>query len=154
VKAKPGDTRPDAIIEAILEELLLLDVDITAREVARRHPTLNAASSITRDATRRGIVIAYRQKQQDMRRWAERTQKKSSASLERTLADKDARIADLEAQIETLVASHLAMIRAAGESGGLRAWLRFFEDATTARDELISLGAVPPGDVIKLRERR
>jgi hypothetical protein len=153
VKSEVSVAQSDPLVKAILEELLLLDIDITAREVARRHPTLKAASSITRDVNRREAVIVYRQRQQEMRRWAERTQKNSSKSLERILADKDARIAELEAQVQILTGSHIAMVRALGESGGFRAWSRFFETSVVARDSLVLLGAVPSGDIVNLKAK-
>lgn len=154
MKPEVSAAQSDPLLKAILEELLALDIDITAREVARRHPTLKAASSITRDVSRREAVIVYRQRQQEMRRWAERTQKKSNKSLEGILADKDARIVELEAQVQILIGSHAAMIRAMGESGGFRAWSRFFETSVAARDSLVLLGAVPLGDVIKLQTKK
>jgi hypothetical protein len=53
----------DEIMLRILESLLERDVDFTARAVARLHPSLKAASSITRSESRRTLVAQYRHRQ-------------------------------------------------------------------------------------------
>ena len=63
------------------------------------------------------------------------------------VADKDIRIAKLEATVQLLTASHLAMLRAVGELGGFSKWARFYEQYSQARDKLIELGAVPAATV-------
>ena len=141
------------VFKAILEDLISIDQDITAREVARRHPTLSAASSITRNSTRRAILSKYQQRQKELRQWSARTQKTSAASIERTLADRDARIAELERQVEVLVASHVAMLRAVGEMGGFSQWARFFEMTAPVREMLAGMGALPVSEIVPLPER-
>ena len=142
----------DDEMKQILEDLIACDKDITAREVARRHPLLRAASSITRDPTRRALLISYQQRQKDLRQWSARTQKTSAASVERILADREARIAELEQHVELLVGSHVAMLRAVGELGGFSKWSRFFEKTSAARSTLATLGSLPSGEIIHMTD--
>src|SRR5690606_14518986 len=109
-----------------LDTLLDEDVTITFREVARRHPELTSASSITRDKSRRTLVDRYIERQQERRAWRDRTGKRSKANLARDLEARDRRIADLEAEIAALRASHVAMLRVVGEMGGFKRWCEFF----------------------------
>ncbi len=53
------------------------------------------------------------------------------------------RIAELEAQVALLTASHLAMIRAVGELGGFSKWAQFYESYRGSRGLLVQLGALP-----------
>lgn len=141
------------VVKEILEDLISIDQDITAREVARRHPSLKAASSITRDPARRAMLTEYQQRQKELRQWSARTQKTSAASVERILADRDALIAALERQLDVLVASHVAMLRAVGEMGGFNQWARFFEKTSCVRTMLTAMGAMPTGEIVQLPER-
>lgn len=131
----------------ILETLLANDEDITARAVARLHPSINAASSITRSESRSKLLAEYQQRQTEYRRWRSRVAKRSGADTAASLADKDIRIAELEATVQLLTASHLAMLRAVGELGGFSKWARFYEQYRDARDKLAELGAIPEAAV-------
>lgn len=46
------------------------------------------------------------------------------------------RIAELEATVQLLTASHLAILRAVGELGGFSKWAKFYEQYRDARDKL------------------
>jgi hypothetical protein len=143
---EPDETTPtsdDEQMRAILEALLADDEDITARAVARAHPTIKAASSITRSESRSRLLAQYQQRQADYRRWRVRVAKRSGADTAASLADKDIRIAELEATVQLLTASHLAMLRAVGELGGFSKWAKFYEYHRDARDKLAELGAIP-----------
>ncbi|WP_028223590.1 hypothetical protein [Paraburkholderia oxyphila] len=143
---EPDETTPssnDEQMRAILETLLADDEDITARAVARAHPTIKAASSITRSESRSQLLAQYQQRQADYRRWRVRVAKRSGADTAASLADKDIRIAELEATVQLLTASHLAMLRAVGELGGFSKWAKFYEYHRAARDKLVELGAIP-----------
>jgi len=131
----------------ILEALLADDRNITARAVARLHPSLKAASSFTRSASRRRLLAEYQQRQSEYRRWRSRAAKHSSADTARALASKDIQIAELEATVQLLTASHLAMLRAVGELGGFSKWAKFYEQYREAQDKLVALGAVPAATV-------
>jgi hypothetical protein len=151
--SEPNETTPpsdDDQMREILETLLADDEDITARAVARRHPSINAASSITRSEARSRLLSGYQQRQAEYRRWHGRVAKRSGADTAASLADKDIRIAELEATVQLLTASHLAMLRAVGELGGFSKWARFYEEYRDARDKLIDLGAVPTATVAQL----
>ncbi|QDQ82278.1 hypothetical protein [Paraburkholderia megapolitana] len=137
----------DDQMREILETLLANDEDITARAVARLHPSINAASSITRSESRSKLLAEYQRRQSEYRRWRGRVAKRSGADTAASLADKDIRIAELEATVQLLTASHLAMLRAVGELGGFSKWARFYEQYRDARDKLAELGAIPESTV-------
>lgn len=140
----------DEQMREILETLLADDEDITARAVARLHPSIKAASSITRSDSRSRLLAEYQQRQSEYRRWRGRVAKRSGADTAASLADKDIRIAELEATVQLLTASHLAMLRAVGELGGFSKWAKFYEQYREARDKLTELGAVPAATVSPL----
>jgi hypothetical protein len=151
---KPNDTAlvDDNEMRGILETLLANDEDITARAVARLHPSIKAASSITRSESRSRLLAEYQHRQTEYRRWRGRIAKRSGADTAASLADKDIRIAELEATVQLLTASHLAMLRAVGELGGFSKWAKFYEHHREARDKLIALGAIPTATVSPLAE--
>jgi hypothetical protein len=158
---EPNKIEPDSDeqMHEILETLLASDEDITARAVARLHPSINAASSITRSESRSKLLAGYQQRQAEYRRWRGRVARRSGADTAASLADKDIRIAELEATVQLLTASHLAMLRAVGELGGFSKWARFYEQYRDARDKLAKLGAIPeaavspmPAESLKRRE--
>jgi len=133
----------DVEMRKILEDLLARDENITARAVARLHPHINAASSITRSAERSRMLSEYQERQAAFRRWRGRSDKLSGAATASALVQRDIRIAELESQVELLTASHLAMIRAVGEIGGFSRWAQFYESYSTSRARLAQLGALP-----------
>ena len=124
----------DREMRRVLEDLLSRDEDITARAVARLHPRINAASSITRSAERSHMLAQYQERQAEYRRWRGRPGKLSGAAAASALADRDVRIAELESQVALLTASHVAMIRAVGELGGFSKWAQFYELYRGSRD--------------------
>ena len=140
----------DEQMREILETLLADDEDITARAVARLHPTIKAASSITRSESRSSLLAEYQQRQSAYRRWRGRIAKRSGADTATSLADKDIRIAELESTVQLLTASHLAMLRAVGELGGFSKWAKFYEHHREARDKLAELGAMPAAPVSEM----
>jgi hypothetical protein len=137
----------DAEMVRILQHMLESDETITARGVARRHPSVQHASSITRHENRSELLARYQAMQNERRAWLKRLPKHSQAETASQLANKDLRISELERQIEILRVSHLAMMRAVGEMGGVSKWLRYFEDCREAREELKRLGLLPTAEV-------
>lgn len=129
----------------ILEELLERNDNITARAVARLHPHIGHASTITRNSARSAILAEYQEKQSEIRKYLGRQTKRSKEAIAAELTSKDQRIAELEKQLDILRASHIAMIRAIGEMGGMGKWMKFFEHFKDVRDELTKLGAMPEG---------
>lgn len=145
---------PDPEMRQVLEDLLSRDEDITARAVARLHPRINAASSITRSKERSRLLAKYQERQAEFRRWRGRPSKLSGVAAASALADRDVRIAELESQVALLTASHVAMIRAVGELGGFSKWAQFYESYRGSRDQLAQLGALPEATVESLPPRR
>ena len=133
----------DSEMEVILQTMLELDEDITARGVIRLHPKLSAASSITRNPARSEMLVLYQKKQEEFRGWRKRLAKRSKDSSAMDLAEKDILIAELEHQVEILTASHVAMLRAVGELGGFAKWAKFFDDFQGVRNQLNKMGAMP-----------
>jgi len=123
----------------VLERLLADDADITARAVARLHPTLKAASSITRNSARSTLLAHFQSRQAEFRRWRSRTTKHSVAQSAEMLASKDLRIQELEATVQALTASHIALLRTVGELGGFTKWAKFYERYASVREKLKSL---------------
>lgn len=135
------------VMQSILEELLANNIDITAREVARRHPSINAASSITRIPERRKLLEDYQAQQKTFREWSARSNKSSPARLQEQLAKRDMKIKELEQKVMILTASHVAMIKAVGELGGFPKWAAFFEKYKAVRKQLETMGAMPKDNV-------
>jgi len=136
------DPGVDTEMRDVLDDLLARDEDITARAVARLHPRINAASSITRSPSRSQLLSEYQQRQAEFRRWSGRLKRMSRTLATEALTSRDARIAELEAQVALLTASHVAMICAVGELGGFSKWAKFFEHFKDTREHLIQLGAL------------
>jgi hypothetical protein len=103
-------------------------VTMTMRELDRLkcktslHPTIKAASSITRSESRRTLLSNYQDRQREYRRW---------------------RNVELEFHVALLTISHVAMLRAVGELGGFAMWAIFFDDFQQARNKLDQLRALP-----------
>lgn len=143
----------DPEMRRVLEDLLSRDEDITARAVARLHPQIKAASSITRSKERSRMLTQYQERQAEFRRWRGRPGKLSGDAAASALADRDLRIAELESQVALLTASHVAMIRAVGELGGFSKWAQFYESYRSSRDQLAQLGALPGAEVTPIPPR-
>lgn len=137
----------DATLIRILEELLERDENITARAVARLHPEIGHASTITRSSGRAELLAQYQAKQKEIRNHLGRQTKRSKEKVAAELTAKNLRIAELERQVDILRASHLAMIRAVGELGGMSKWMKFFENYGAVRSELNKLNAIPVADI-------
>jgi hypothetical protein len=149
-----SDCQKDPELLRVLEEMLELDEDITARAAARRHAVISHASSITRSTHRSEMVASFRVQQAERRGWSHRLQKRSREKAASELTARDARIKVLEGQVETLRVSHLAMIRAVGELGGMAKWRKLFEEHREIRESLRTVGALPEAGVAEIRSDR
>ena len=138
----------------VLEKLLEEDADITARAVIRLHPSLSNASAITRNEERQRLVAQYQERQGELRRWHGRVNKQSRDKTASELAKKDQWISELEAQVATLVDSHVAMIAAMGEVGGMAKLVKFYERYRDIRNRLQELDALPGTDDLPHEPRR
>ena len=133
----------DPKMREILDAMLANDEDITARAVTRLHPSIKAASSITRNEARSLLLAQYQERQTEYRRWRGRVGKQSGADTAAALEQKEYRIVELEQNTQFLIASHLAMLRAVGAMGGFSKWAQFYEQYRDVRDKLAELGAMP-----------
>lgn len=133
----------DQEMVAVLEQLLQENVTITAREVARRHPTLRAVSSITRNQVRVSLLSEYQKRQLEHRRAAARIGSVHASVAHEVIARHEIRLQELEKSVKILTASHVAMVRAVGATGGFRKWMEFYEHHRVIRDKLVELGAMP-----------
>jgi hypothetical protein len=138
-------------LQRVLDELLLEDVDITVREVARRHKAFKNASAFTRSKDRMALIQQVQQRQTDARNVRAGPVHKRSESLANRLDEQLRRVAELEAQVNALVASHAACIRAVMLHGGVQAVEKFWADYRHIGDVIKSLGAgLEPAMVIPL----
>jgi hypothetical protein len=144
----------DSELVRILESMLNADETISARAVARRHSSIKHASTITRHNGRSGLVAHYRARQREFRVWLNRLPKRSTAKIALQMAEKDVKIAELERQVEALRISHLALIRAVGELGGVSKWLKFFENFAEVKETLQELRAMPASEIRELQTMR
>jgi hypothetical protein len=127
--------------------MLETDESITARAVARNHPTIKHASSITRIPFRSDLLAQYQKRQKQFREWRHRMPKRSRDQIAAQLAQKDSRIAELERQVEVLRVSHLTMIRTVGELGGMSKLLKLYEGYREIRSELDRIAILARGEV-------
>jgi len=130
-------------VRRILEHLLEIDVTISAREVVRLHPKLANASAITRNPERQALLQQYKQRQIQFRKWTSRVNKKSPLYASAELAKRDNEIDLLKNQVAALTQSHVAMIHAVGEAGGMLALQRFYERHREIRAQLEKLKVLP-----------
>ena len=144
----------DPEMERILAEMLEADETITARAVARKHPAIKHASSVTRSQFRSELLARYLERQKERREWQQRAPRRSRDQLAAQLAQKDSRIAELERQVEALRVSHLAMIRTVGEMGGISKLLKLYEGYRELRSELDRLGVLPKAQVRSIGTER
>ncbi|MGJ7575697.1 hypothetical protein ACSFBX_34630 [Variovorax sp. RB2P76] len=129
----------------ILCALLASDVDITAREIARRHSSLKDASAFTRHKHRAELIGIYQQRQNDARSVRSGPSVQKAAGLAEQLDAKSAEIKELKQQVQNLVASHAACVRAVMQHGGMQALQKFWSDYQPIAQSLNATGAIPPG---------
>lgn len=151
---KPRLDERNAELATILDALLAEDVTITAREVARRHPTLRNASAFTRDVARM-ILIEQAQSRQVQLRTTLNPHALRASSLSDQLHEKGVRIDALENQVKTLITSHAACIRAVMAAGGMAALQRYWKEYKAIGEALRDLSAFPDSaEVVELRDKK
>jgi hypothetical protein len=144
-----SDNDPEMV--RILEEMLEADETITARAVARKHPAIKHASSVTRNSFRSDLLARFQSQQVQFRTWQARMPKRSRGQLATQLAQKDSRIAELEHRVEILRVHNLAMIRTVGELGGISKLLKLYDGHRDARNQLEGLGVLPQPELRQLK---
>lgn len=139
-------------LNAVLGQLLEEDVDITAREVARRHPTIKTVTAFTRNAERSKVILDAKQRQQAVRAVALDPHRKRAQSLSTQLERREAKLEELEKTCDALVTSHVACVRAVMRHGGMAALERFWHDYRAIGDELRSADAIPESAAVVVLE--
>lgn len=148
----PASSNPDdseGSLKGVLAEMLEEDVDITAREVARRHPTIKHASTVTRNASRRRLLEEYQKRQGELRAWLKRSKDRSQRALVEDLAKLDLENQELKRMIKVLQISHVAMVRVVASLGGMSKLLKFYEDYQNLRKELVRMDLLPEGQILQ-----
>lgn len=141
-------------LRRVLEELLAENLDITVREVSRRHSSLKNASAFTRNPARMALVEAAQLRQRDARNIKEGPVARKAASLADTVEARNAEIEQLQAQVRSLIASHAGCIAALWYTGGYGAMERFWKEYKAVGESVRELGAVPTrGEVVPLKPR-
>ena len=130
-------------LRAILDALLAEDVDVSVREVARRHPALRNASAFTRSPARMTLIEEARQRQDDARNVKSGPEVRRARTLSESLEARSRQVSELEHRVQQLVASHAACIRAVMLHGGMSALERFWADYRTIAEGVQTLGAMP-----------
>lgn len=142
-------------LSEVLDQLLEEDVDVTAREVARRHPTLKAVTAFTRNAARAQVIADAQRRQQEVRSVATTPHRKRAETLSEQLERRGEKVTELEGAVSALVASHVACVRAVMRHGGMPALERFWNDYKEIGEQVSSLGAIPePAPVINFEQSR
>ncbi|MCP3725436.1 hypothetical protein M3I53_20305 [Paraburkholderia sp. CNPSo 3272] len=149
---KPRADDDNTELAGVLDALLASDVDITVREVARRHPSLRNASAFTRDPDRMRLIQHSQARQQHLRTTlnphAER-----ALTLSEKLDVKSGHATELEAQVRALVTSHAACIQAVMVAGGMAALERFWKEYREVGEKLREVSAYPDAaDVVEFRK--
>lgn len=128
-------------LSSILTLLLTENVDITAREVARRHSTLKNPSAFTRNEARSALIAAAQVQQQGVRNIVASSPR--TDSLQDQVASYREDIQRLKSQLTHMVAAHAGLIRAVQLAGGGPALERFWHEYKAVGDTVHSLSAVP-----------
>jgi hypothetical protein len=127
----------------ILEDLLAQNLDITAREAARRHSLFSDASTITRHPDRRALLADYQKRQQEARRCVAQVVKSSKEDTANKLAGQQHIIDELTKKVEILTTGHLALFKAVGKLGGTAKLVKYYDEYREVRNSLVGLGALP-----------
>lgn len=135
--------KDNAELKLVLQSLLDEDIDITAREVARRHSTLKSASTITRQPNRRQLVESYQIQQNDMRSWQARLRKRSKGQTAELVSVREAKINELDQAVRVLITGHVSLIAAVAQVGGMGKLAKFYEQFRDVRAQLSNLNAIP-----------
>jgi hypothetical protein len=136
-------------LSSILKALLTENVEVTVREVARRHSCLKNPSAFTRNPVRSALIADAQVQQQSIREIV--TSSRGEDAPNDRAEQRRAEIERLESQVTHLVAAHAGLIRAVQLAGGMAALERFWRDYKAVGDAVQALSAVPPtGRVIQL----
>lgn len=133
----------DTQLIAILESLLAENINISAREVAKRHPEVASASTITRDPARRELLESYQLRQLELQKWQNRLAKGNKAEVATQMERQQSRIEQLERNEEILLRGHVSLIAVMAELGGTTKLAQYYAHFSELRNSLIQLNALP-----------
>jgi len=138
----------DHQLSCLLELMVVEDVTITARSIARRsHGVFKHASDLTRRPERRALVEAAQQRQATLRLAAAKLSKSGRLDVAARLKAAEDEIRRLKADREILVAAVRAAILAIGRIGGMKAWREYFPIYSDAFASLQRIGVAPDADI-------
>lgn len=143
----------NTVLKQVLDNLVTENVEVTIREVARRHPRLKNVSAFTRNRDRMALIDEAMRRQAKVRAIAARSQLHVATTTDGTELQQ-ARIETLERQVRHLVAAHAGLIRAVQLAGGMSALERFWKEYRVICDEIVALNAVPPDAVVQVIPER
>lgn len=147
----------DTQLIAILENLLAENINISAREVAKRHPAVASASTITRDRARRELLESYQVRQVELQKWQNRLKKGNKAEVATQLARQQSRIEQLERTEEILLRGHISLIAVMAELGGTTKLSSYYNRFSELRNSLTQLKALPEAfgttEIIEVAEK-
>ena len=126
----------------ILKTLLTDNIDITAREVARRHSTLKNPSAFTRNEARSALIAAAQGQQRGVRNIVAGSG--ASGSLQDQVAGYRQEIKRLEDQLTHMVAAHAGLTVARYKAP--KAWIVVDEDVGAELHGVLPLRRRPRGD--------
>lgn len=143
-------------LTSILAKLHSENHDITARAVAKLHPTLKQASDFTRHAGRRALIEQYQENQREFRSIFGRVRSTGSTIAAQRLQEANLKIEEFERNEAARIESHVAMIQAMAELGGITKLLKFYQKFAYIRETLEKQGALPElnENVVKLPSKK
>lgn len=130
-------------LKAVLEELLERNEDVTARAVARLHPSIKDASGFVRHAERRKLLEHYQTRQKELRKALGKVRRSGANAAAAKMEATVERIRALEESEAARIASHVAMINVVTNMGGTSKLLEFYKKYAAIRDTLARDGALP-----------
>lgn len=130
-------------LKVVLEGLLERNEDMSARAVARLHPSVKNASGLIRHPERRVILEQYQARQKELRAAIGKIRRSGATAAAAELQATSERIRELEDREAARVASHVAMIHVVAEMGGTAKLLQFYKRFASIRDSLAREGALP-----------
>ena len=139
-------------LQAVLKALIAEDVDVTVREVARRHRTLSHASAFTRNPQRLSLIAATQVRQADARSVKRGPEVQKATSATEALRRQTQRVRELEGQVRMLAAATAGCIRAVRAHGGSSALESFWKEYKAVCDAVREAGIeAPSAPVVDLR---
>lgn len=130
-------------LKAILDELVMTGVKVSAREVVR-HPKspFKNASDITRNSSRASLLKDAKDRQGVLLGMLEKANKQSKTRLIERISQLANENEQLRKDRELLIASHKALLLSIGQLGGMSAWKAYFDKWSSAVSHLEVIGAI------------